>query len=729
MDMDMSGMGDTGGMDMSGMGDMSMGDGVPTLSYIQKMYWAAVGAAIAFATLVNILNKITHRQRISAASRGVQEPAKPSSLVPLVIATTTAVVREVSYATLRPRTLWKVRIRAPVLGRVMAVLAELVLVLVLCFYMLDTNDQWSWEDIGYRTGFVASAQLPLIYVLSGKNNIIGILTGFGYERLNWLHRWVARILFLTVTIHMSFWFKSWARYDYILTKLQTDLITQRGFAAWSILLWIVLSSFRPARNWNYEFFVLQHIVTLAGFSAAVYLHLPNNLKMLVWIGLAFAMFDRVLRGAFMLYNNISIFHPRTKRDGFWASRATLEPLAGGFTRLTIDRPPISWKAGQHIFISCQSVVPLQSHPFTIASLPQDGKIQLVVKAQSGGTKSFYKYAESQHRLPLMGSDTTVVCTKPVAIEGPYGRIRPLRQFDSVVFLAGGVGSTFTMPLMRDLVRSWIQDHRHKDSGGWFRAPSASATRHIRFIWVVKSRDQLAWFTKELSEAAEDVAGLRKEGIDVELHASIYITCDDVFDLTEKSRIQPAGRAAPKEISVPTTSEDARAGKKNSIDVAVKPVDSNTSEASSIVKGCGPNGTCCCTTTIEDEEASPDAITQCTCNCGDEASIISDDDSSTAEEKPPPHDPLGSETTSLEKSTKGGEWLHTAISVLSGRPHPRTLIRKTLEQAGGESAVVVCGPEGLVYDVRATVVGLSDERAVHKGTGAQGIYLHTEEFGY
>ena len=39
-----------GGMDM-GMASISMGDGVPGLVYLQKMYWAIIGAAIALATL------------------------------------------------------------------------------------------------------------------------------------------------------------------------------------------------------------------------------------------------------------------------------------------------------------------------------------------------------------------------------------------------------------------------------------------------------------------------------------------------------------------------------------------------------------------------------------------------------------------------------------------------------------------------------------------------------
>lgn len=45
------------------MGDMSMGDDVPGLFYLQKMYWAVVGSAIAAATVVHILNRSLARQR------------------------------------------------------------------------------------------------------------------------------------------------------------------------------------------------------------------------------------------------------------------------------------------------------------------------------------------------------------------------------------------------------------------------------------------------------------------------------------------------------------------------------------------------------------------------------------------------------------------------------------------------------------------------------------------
>jgi hypothetical protein len=51
----------------------------------------------------------------------------------------------------------------------------------------------------------------------------------------------------------------------------------------------------------------------------------------------------------------------------------------------------------------------------------------------------------------------------------------------------------------------------------------------------------------------------------------------------------------------------------------------------------------------------------------------------------------------------------------------------LEQAQGETGVATCGPLSLNATVRNAVAKISDERAVHKGTGNQGIYLHAEGF--
>ena len=46
-----------------GMGSMNMGPGIPGLFYMARMYWAFVGAVIAFAAVINLLNKVLAWQR------------------------------------------------------------------------------------------------------------------------------------------------------------------------------------------------------------------------------------------------------------------------------------------------------------------------------------------------------------------------------------------------------------------------------------------------------------------------------------------------------------------------------------------------------------------------------------------------------------------------------------------------------------------------------------------
>lgn len=634
-----------------------------------------------------------------------------------------AISRELTYASVPLPLSKRLRWNSPTLGRVLLVSAELVLVMLLCFYMMNPYDQWQWEDIGYRTGYIALAQLPLIFLLAGKNNIVGFLIGSSYEKLNWLHRWTARILFLTVTIHMGFWFVGWARYDYILHKMKEDNITKRGFSAWCILLWIVLSSFAPIRRWNYEFFVIQHVVTFAGFIAAVYLHVPTEVKIWVWIPIGLVIFDRLARALLVLYANLSVFRPKRYREGFWACKATFEPLRSDMTRIVIRNPPISWSVGQHVLLSCHSIAPFQSHPFTIASIPQDGTMEFLIKSKSGGTKRFFEHAQKHQRLPLTQANTLASHRASVVIEGPYGAIRPLRQFDSLFLIAGSSGATFTVPLMRDVVASWKAADSQR-SQGILGYPPGAVTRYIRFIWVIKSRDQLSWFFVQLETVAQDLEHLKRNGYDLEIDMSIYITCDENLrvDSKENIKLAPSGqpRAAPAEGPQkpnPATSiniEIEKAGNDH-ISVHSTPSHSQVEEDGETVDK--PRKPCCCTVIVENEaevSASGD------CGCVDTQDTKGSIDSSNVSTK---------SLAALGLPMPAGQPVHSSIKTLSGRPQIISLLRRVAEQALGETAVGVCGPQGLVDDVRKSIVALSDERAVHKGSGAQGIYLHTEAFDY
>lgn len=612
----------------------------------------------------------------------------------------------------------------PTLGRMLVVGAEFALVMILCFYKLNPNDQWQWEELGFRTGPIALAQLPLIFILAGKKNVIGYLIGSSYERLSWLHRWTARSLFLTTTIHMSYWLRNWARYEYISYKIKTDPITQRGLAAWSILLWIVLSSLAPIRRWNYELFVLQHLVTVAGFAAAVYLHIPDEFRVWVWVPIGFAIADRVVRSLSVIYINLSIFHQKNKHSRFWACQATFEPIGSDMTRIIIKNPPVGWLPGQHVFLSCHSVAPLQSHPFTIASIPQDGTMEFLVQSKSGGTRRFFNHAQNHCGLPLVKNDTNPTHMAAVAIEGPYGYLRPLRQFDSVVLIAGGCGSTFTVPLLRDLVLSCKLLKERGASTKTFETSTGAATRSIRFVWVVKSRQQLEWFAAQLTIVAQEIEELKSERHDIGVEMSIYITCDENLNpqTISLSHLKPLGLGKSDEAAQFARPSDANEKSKGS-NLSVHSATIEADKGQTKISNCGTNGACCCTNAIDDESKTSNTINECLCS-KDNGLIQSNTEIDVQSLS---SNVASSLSVTVEKAK--GRSIHPAITILTGRPCPNVIIRKTLEQALGESAVVVCGPPGLVNDVRQSVVVLSDERAIHKGTGAQGIYLRTEAFDY
>lgn len=512
---------------------------------------------------------------------------------------------------------------------------------------------------------------------------------------------------------MGYFFADWAPYNYIGTQLRENTLVWKGIVAWAVLVWMVFSSMSPIRGWSYELFVLQHLVSFAVLIGFVYIHTPAEVHVYIWVPIALWWFDRVVRVLRIMYSNISWFHPRQRKigktSGFWACKAEFTPLPHKTTRIVIRNPPISWTPGQHVFLSCYSIIPLQSHPFTIASIPEDGTMEFLVKAESGGTKSFFTHAEKYHGLPTKSDKSQ---TKTVAIEGPYGTLRPLRQFDSVVLLAGSTGTTFTVPLLRDIVQGWKENaSTAKGTKSLFKAQTGAVTRHVRFIWVVKSRGQLGWFAEQLSSIYSDFQTLQTDLRHIKLEVTIYVTCDETFTEEHKnilSRLTASKQSqyGPVEIHSRTPSQDEKGKVGDTLD--------EITEVKAIgTKSCGPDGTCCCKTTVD--EASPDnKQTTCSC-CG-------------SSEQAPITRPT-SNSSSTPSSTRGKPLVHPSISVFAGRPNSRDIIRRSLEQAWGESAVVVCGPQGLVGDVKQDVCSLSDERAVHKGTGAQGIYLHTESFAY
>jgi ferric-chelate reductase len=100
------------------------------------------------------------------------------------------------------------------------------------------------------------AQLPAIFLFASKNSIVSFLCpGYGYEKLNFIHRWAGRGLFLSVVTHGGLWITQHLKYGLPIIGPQQET---SGVAALGVLCTIVLTSVLPVRRWFYQgFFVVQ----------------------------------------------------------------------------------------------------------------------------------------------------------------------------------------------------------------------------------------------------------------------------------------------------------------------------------------------------------------------------------------------------------------------------------------------------------------------------------------
>lgn len=550
----------------------------------------------------------------------------------------------------------------PPLGTILLLGGYLAFCLALEFINNDVPGAQYNEGLGIRAGWLAVAQVPLLVLLVGKNNLIGLATGVSYERLNVLHRWVARMLLLLATIHFGAQAYAWREYNVFELEWTTDSCVPTGLATWVILLWMNLSTLAPIRNLSYEFFVVQHIVTFFGFIIAVVYHLPEPYsRVYIYIPIALYLVDRIVR--FVRYTLIN----RT------LSSATLTKLEGNVTRVQIHKPAHlkRWNAGSHILVSFPKLGFGQSHPATIMSTPtsHNGDVVLLLKSRKGFTKQLMSHANDS-TVGLLNENPGEQKTHRAMIDGPYGGCQPdFAAFDSVCLIAGSTGITFTLSLLTSLAERAAQTQG--------RIP----LRRIHMVWCIKQPSHALWVQ---SEQATAFALLRKAGIETEM--SFFVTCADAYTSTVQDEEKECPCACDKSLG-PCCCVDPEAVDENEkqIDI-VGPLMRQSSISSSTSQNSASSM----------QKSAVEAIAPATSSQVD------------AEATPSP-------------ST-------TKAQVLSGRPDIPQLIENILGAANGESGIAVCGPLGLSKSVRNAVAEASDRRAVHKGTGAQGVFLHVEGFG-
>ncbi|KIY64942.1 iron reductase [Cylindrobasidium torrendii FP15055 ss-10] len=454
----------------------------------QRRFTSIWGAFLGVAVVCSLpyLLKSVRNRRLFLWYKGIGEHAKASysPLTEKESVLPNAGRRNAFASVMRNAVLWAPPGIGLHAGQMLLVAVYYVVVLI-CLLMdseLKTNAN--------RAGFMAIAQLPIVFLFAAKNSPVSLLLGpgHGYEKLNYVHRWASRSLFLCAVIHGALWIDNHRRWH---IKILGATKETYGIAALAVLCVIVLTSVRWARSWSYETFFLFHVVGFVSFFVVLCYHTPYA-RPWIFPPIAFYALDISMR---MLRIRI--------KD------AELKAVDGQMTLINVRDSDCGWEAGQHVRVRVffNSRV-FESHPLSIACAPRNttclssSSDSLILGARVRGdwTKALNVYAKEAEEKQVQ-----------VMLDGPYGGSSiDLGEYENILLFAGGSGATVTIGLLDDIVGRCVRLGRR---GG-------ERTRRISFVWCVRSFGSIEWFSRMLQE----IASVADASVTLDLHVAVYVTC-------------------------------------------------------------------------------------------------------------------------------------------------------------------------------------------------------------
>ncbi|KAH7903964.1 hypothetical protein BJ138DRAFT_1073787 [Hygrophoropsis aurantiaca] len=398
------------------------------------------------------------------------------------------------------------------------------IVLLLVWTFINTTDvEGRRLSLGYwsnRAGMLAASQFPLVTALGTKNNVVSLVTGVNSEKLNFVHRIMARVLMVLLWIHGGS-----EVYFYSIFKESIRLAWLRvGITAVVALTLLSIVSLRPVRQGAYEFFFYMHFSLVIIILLGSYLH-TKHVCGSDWIWPSFVIWalDRsirfIRRALFFGFGFLS-------GSGAGTMDATTDLIADNVVRLRLRRPPhFHWHSGQNAYLTMPSVsqFPFEAHPFTIASIdspsfysaspPGVAQSDPSIKAQDEDGE--FQKALEEHWSQLGAIEASVASwwkelvfiinvrkgfTKrlgevaarngkvKVFVDGPYGPPPDLDSYDTSILVAGGSGVSYTLPVFLDIIE---------------RARNGkSACRRVVFIWIIRDGRHIQWIQNALAKAVQ-----------------------------------------------------------------------------------------------------------------------------------------------------------------------------------------------------------------------------------
>ncbi|KAH7924967.1 hypothetical protein BV22DRAFT_1065836 [Leucogyrophana mollusca] len=390
------------------------------------------------------------------------------------------------------------------IAEVFVTVAYIIFLYVWAF--MNTKDVEGYNlDLTYwcnRAGTLGSAQFPLITALGTKNNLVSLVTGVSYDKLNYIHRMMSRVVLILLWVHAG----SEVIYSAPIQPLLLTAWVRCGVTALVALTLLCVVSVRPIRAGAYEFFFYAHFFMVLIFLICSYFHTFGMMTFYIYPCFVIWGLDRLIRVIRLVVFNHSYF-------GFRSGSildATTELVSDDCVRLRFHRPShFRWTPGQTAYLIMPQVsrLPFEAHPFTIASFdstlfdsieggePKGEKSMETSLAEHalGPSMPFWKeivfFINVREGFTARLKESALKGGKvKVFVDGPYGSSPDLGSFDTSILIAGGSGVSYTLPTFLNIIE---------------RVRSGkSDCRRVVFIWSVRDSNHIQWIDDTLIRAIQ-----------------------------------------------------------------------------------------------------------------------------------------------------------------------------------------------------------------------------------
>lgn len=424
-------------------------------------------------------------------------------------------------------------------------------------YLTTKTDQ-ILRYLGNRTGIISFTQLPLLVVFAMRNSPLPYLTGWPYARFQIFHHWTARVMFAEALIHAVCFFWLSANQGVLKFRWQIHNWWFGNIALYASVAMLIIAS-HCIRSHFYELFFISHKLLFVVFTIGIYHHCID-FGWMPWIYSMIGLYclELVLRLCRILYCGSVTYADFTLCGDDSTYRVRLHlghkrqspVLPGSFVRMRVLRWNLFWQS--HPFTVFQ--VPSDLSTLHMLVKRKQGSTSVLSRflakraAQNSSWSAVETETEKGHGSPEVangcvaetGMSTSTespcysdvnkeklsieriktvndngddgisnalhqgrpFCTNvriPVIIEGPYGGVLPLKHYDHMLLMAGGIGVTAT--------------YSHALSA----LPQGT---HITFLWVLRTPDYLDWFHDEINS-------LFSYPDAITMH--VYVTCNEDQD--------------------------------------------------------------------------------------------------------------------------------------------------------------------------------------------------------